>query len=180
MLTKNNIFNNELLPALRRSCHSAICAAEEELPLLNPEDSRPNAPRVRAKDVEISNQLNKDLLSTCCAFVVYSEAETSPNTTAGSGDEDIAKKNEGVLLRGGATNALNSVAQITVYSRHPHLVYQLGDLIVEHINEKAQRRNDFRYFSFLERHGAFNEDVDAWVGIYKMKVQLQPNYGWGD
>lgn len=173
MLT-NSIFPEELLPALRRSCHTAICDPDVKLPRFNLDD--PDSDRIRSTDIKISSQLNKDVLDKCCVFVVYSEAESSPNVSS-VGEYEFAKHNEGTLLRGGMTSTLNHMVQITVYSQTLHMVYQIGDLIVSHINEKAQRRSEFRYFVLTERHGSFNEDVNAWVGIYKMKLQLQPVWG---
>ena len=171
MLT-NNVFPAELLPALRRSCHSALCAPGVLLPKYDLDDDSDNAKRIKAADVKIDKQLNKDVLDKCCAFIVYSEAETKSNVP----ENDASKGNEGVLLRGGVTNTLNNIAQLTIYSQTAHLVYQLGDLLITHMNQKAQRRDEFRYFALMERQGSFNEDVNAWVSVYKVKVQLQPKY----
>ena len=149
----NLYFNQKLLPALKRRCHAAICDEDLVLPL-----------QLTYRDVGIDNILDRDVFSRSKAFVVYSEDAAEPL---------VSKFDGGGLLRGGAVRQGSYGVQITVYSKDVGVCYELGDHIMDMFDLFAKRRNDFRYFRLMDRKSLPSEEIDGWVGIYKIKVQLQ-------
>ena len=160
-MNTNLLFVSELLPALRRRCHAALCGKGVKLP-----------DGIMLSNIMIDNVLDKDVFNKEKAFVVYSEENTEPFV----GDFDAVFNGRGSLLRGGTIRQANSDAQITVYSRELKVCYILGDTVMKSFDDAAVRRQDFRYFRFLSRNQAKAEEVDSWTVIYKFRVQLQPSY----
>ena len=160
-MNTNLLFVTELLPALRRRCHAALCGKNVKFP---------NG--LVLSNIMIDNVLDKGVFNKEKAFVVYSEERTEPLV----GDFDDTFNVGASLLRGGTIRQASSDAQVTVYARELKVCYVLGDTLMKSFDDAAVQRQDFRYFRLLSRNQAKAEEVDSWTVIYKFRVQLQPSY----
>ena len=154
------LFTMELLPALRRRCHAALCGGNVKFP-----------DGIVLSNIMIDNILDKSVFNKEKAFVVYSEEKTEPLV----GEFDKSFGAAASLLRGGTIRQASSDAQVTVYARELKVCYVLGDTLMKSFDDDARQRHDFRYFRLLGRNQAKAEEVDSWTVIYKFRVQLQPS-----
>ena len=159
-MSTNLLFAMELLPALRRQCHAAVCVDDF---IDGFEDVY-----INKGDIKIDHILNKDVLDKNNVFVVYSEVNSEPMVGDFGG--------VGNLLRGGVVRNATSDVQVTVYSQIIKYCYVVGDAIMKSFDEAAMRRQDFRYFRLLGRSATISEEVGSWAVIYKFRVQLEPLY----
>ncbi len=159
-MNTNFLFPDELLPALRRRCHAALCGDDVELP-----------EGLHRGNISIDNVFNHDVFDKSDAFVVYSEEKTVP--LVGKFDADKFEIT-GELVRGGTVRQATSDCQVTVYAQGKKTCYILGDMLMQSFDLSARRRYDFRYFRMLSRNEAKAEEVDSWTVIYKFRVHLQP------